>query len=157
MYKSFVLKILKIFIHLKCVSDIIPLGVIYAETVFLALVLRNNILSGFLVTWQSEVPQVERTFHLVQCVGARGLQEQRCVFSGRLPLHGELPRSGQEAAGQRGEVVTRVQDVGLAALAFLQPHEVRAGREERAGALAVELQDDAANAEHHPHCDHDVV
>ncbi len=79
------------------------------------------------------------------------------MFSGRLRPLGELPHSGQEAVGQRGEVVARVQDVGLAALAFLQPHEVRAGREERPGALAVQLQDDAADAEHHPHRDHDVV
>lgn len=79
------------------------------------------------------------------------------MFSGRLPPRGELPRSGQDAAGQRGEVVAGVQDVGLAALAFLQPHEVRAGREERAGTFPVELQDDAADAEHHPHRDHDVV
>lgn len=79
------------------------------------------------------------------------------MFSGRLPPRGELPRSGQDAAGQRGEVVAGVQHVGLAALSFLQPHEVRAGREEGPGAFPVELQDDAADAEHHPHCDHDVV
>lgn len=79
------------------------------------------------------------------------------MFPGRLRPPGELPHSGQEAVGQRGEVVPRVQDVGLAALAFLLPHEVRAGREERAGALAVQLQHDPADAEHHPHGDHDVV
>lgn len=70
---------------------------------------------------------------------------------------GQLPHSGQEAAGQRGEVVTRVQHVGLATLALLLPHEVRAGREEGAGALAVQLQDDAADAQHHPHRDHGKV
>lgn len=53
--------------------------------------------------------------------------------------------------------MARVQDVGLATLAFLQPHDVRAGREERPGALAVQLHDDASGAEHHPHRDHDVV
>lgn len=84
-------------------------------------------------------------------------QEQRRVLPHRLVALHELPRPGHDAAGQRGEVVARVQDVGLAALALLQPHEVRAGREERPGALAVELQDDAAHAEHHPHGDQDVV
>lgn len=79
------------------------------------------------------------------------------MLSGRLHPPGELPRSGQQPVAQRREVVTRVQDVGLAALAFLQPHEVRAGREEGAGALAVQLQDHAGDAEHHPHGDHDVV
>lgn len=79
------------------------------------------------------------------------------MFSRRLHPPGELPHSGQEAVGQRGEVVARVEDVGLAALAFLQPHEIRAGREERPLALTEELQDDAGDAEHHPHCDHDVV
>lgn len=79
------------------------------------------------------------------------------MFSDRLAPPGELPHSGQEAVGQRGEVVARIEDVGLAALAFLQPHEVRARREERPGALAVQLQHDAADAEHHPHCDHDIV
>lgn len=79
------------------------------------------------------------------------------MFSGRLRPLGELPRSGQEAVGQRGEVVARVEDVGLPALAFLQPHEVRAGREERPGTFAEELQDDAADTEHHPHRDHDEV
>lgn len=79
------------------------------------------------------------------------------MLSDLLPLRGQLPHSGQEAAGQRGEVVTWVQHVGLATLALLLPHEVRAGREEGAGALAVQLQDDAADAQHHPHRDHGVV
>lgn len=79
------------------------------------------------------------------------------MFSSHLCLPGELLCSGQEAAGQRGEMVAWVEDVGLAALAFLQPHEVRARWEERAGALTVQLQDDAADAEHHPHRDHGVV
>lgn len=79
------------------------------------------------------------------------------MFSGWFCPPGELLHPGQEAVGQRGEVVARVEDVGLAALAFLQPHEIRAGREERPGALTVQLQDDAAGAEHHPHRDHDVV
>lgn len=79
------------------------------------------------------------------------------MLSRRFRALGELPHSGQEAAGQRGEVVARVQDVSFAPLAFLLPHDIRAGREERPGALAVELQDDAAHAEHHPHCDHDVI
>lgn len=79
------------------------------------------------------------------------------MFSCRLGALGELPNSGQQAAGQRRDVVARVQDVRLAALALLLPHEIRAGREERPGALAVQLQDDAAHGEHHPHCDHDVV
>lgn len=53
--------------------------------------------------------------------------------------------------------MARVQHVGLAAFPLLLPHQVRAGREERAQALAVELQDDAADAEHHPDGDHDEV
>lgn len=85
------------------------------------------------------------------------LKEQRCVFSCRLLPLGELPQSGHDAVGQRGEVVARVEDVGLATLPFLQPHEVRAGREERPRALAVQLQDDTADAKHHPHRDHGVV
>lgn len=79
------------------------------------------------------------------------------MFPDRLPPHGELPHTGQEPVGQRGEVVARVQHVGLAALALLLPHDIRTGREERARSLAVELQDDAADAEHHPHGDQDVV
>ena len=79
------------------------------------------------------------------------------MFSRRLHPLGELPHPGQEAVGQGGAVVARVQDVGLAALAFLQPHEVRAGGEEGAGALSVQLQDHARDAQHHPHRDHDVV
>ncbi len=79
------------------------------------------------------------------------------MFSGRLCPLGELPRPRQEPVRQGGEVVARVEDVGLAAFAFLLPHEVRAGREERSGALAVQLQDDAADAEHNPHSDHGVV
>lgn len=54
-------------------------------------------------------------------------------------------------------MVARVQHVGLAAFSLLLPHEVRAGREEWAQALAVELQDDAPDSEHHPHGDHDKV
>lgn len=79
------------------------------------------------------------------------------MLSCRLHALGQLPCSGQEAVGQRGKVVARVQHVGRASLALLQPHEIRAGRKERPRALAVELQDDAADAEHHPHRDHDVV
>lgn len=86
-----------------------------------------------------------------------GLQEQRRMFSHRLLPQAQLLHPGQEPVGQRGEVVARVQHVGLAAFPLLLPHDVRAGREERAGALPVELQDDAADAEHHPHGDHDEV
>lgn len=75
----------------------------------------------------------------------------------RLSPPGQLLHPGQEAAGERGEVVARVQHVGLAALPLLLPHEVRAGREERAQALAVELQHDAADGQHHPDGDQDEV
>lgn len=85
------------------------------------------------------------------------LQQQRRVLPGRLHPLCELPRSSQKSIGQRREVVTRVQHVGLTAFALLQPHEVRAGREEGPRALPVQLQDDARDAEHHPHCNHDVV
>lgn len=54
-------------------------------------------------------------------------------------------------------MVARVQHVGLPAFPLLLPHEVRAGREERPQALAVDLQDDAADAKHHPDGDHDEV
>lgn len=79
------------------------------------------------------------------------------MFSGWLSPSGQLLHSGQEPVGQRGEVVARVQHVGLAAFPLLLPHEVRAGWEEGAQALAVELQDDAAHAEHHPDGDHGKV
>lgn len=79
------------------------------------------------------------------------------MFSRRLSLSGQLLHLGQDPVGQRGEVVARVQHVGLPAFPLLLPHEVRAGREEGAQALAVQLQDDAAHAEHHPDADHGEV
>lgn len=79
------------------------------------------------------------------------------MFSCRLHPLGQLPRSGQQAVVERGKVVAWVQDVRPAALALLLPHDVRAGREERPRALAVELVDNAGNAEHHPHRDHGEV
>lgn len=79
------------------------------------------------------------------------------MFSRRLPPPGQLLHPRQEAAGERGEVVARVQHVGPAAFPLLLPHEVRAGREERAQALAVELQDDASDGQHHPDGDQDEV
>lgn len=79
------------------------------------------------------------------------------MFSHRLSPPGQLLHPGQEAVGERGEVVARVQHVGLAAFPLLLPHEVRAGREERAQALAVELQDDAPDGQHHPDGDQDEV
>lgn len=79
------------------------------------------------------------------------------MFSRRLSPPGQLLHPGQEAAGERGEVVARVQHVGPAAFPLLLPHEVRAGWEERAQALAVELQDDAPDGQHHPHGDQDEV
>lgn len=85
------------------------------------------------------------------------LQEQGRVLPGQLLPPGHPPRPGQQAAGQRGEVVARVQHVGAAPLALLLPHEVRAGREEGPRALAVQLQDGAAHAQHHPRREHAEV
>lgn len=79
------------------------------------------------------------------------------MFSRWLSPPGQLLHPGQQAVGERGEVVARVQHVGLAAFPLLLPHEVRAGREERAQALAVELQDDAPDGQHHPDGDQDEV
>lgn len=85
------------------------------------------------------------------------LQQQRRVLPDRLLPPGHPASPGQEAAGQRGEVVARVQHVGAAPLALLLPHEVGAGREEWPRALAVQLQDDAAHAQRHPHGEHGEV
>lgn len=79
------------------------------------------------------------------------------MLARRLPPPDQLPRPLHQAPGQRGDVVARVQHVGLAALALLQPHEVRAGREERPRALAVQLQEHAAHAQRRPHRDQGVV
>lgn len=68
-----------------------------------------------------------------------GLKQERCVFSSWLTPPGELPGSSQDAVRQRGEVVAWIEDVGFTALAFLQPHDIRAGREEGTRALPVEL------------------
>lgn len=70
---------------------------------------------------------------------------------------GELAQACGDACGEGRRVVAGVQHVGLAALALLPPHEVRAGREEGPVALAVQLQHDARHAQHHPHRDHDEV
>lgn len=119
---------------------------------------ESLLVSVFFLIWDNTPPDYQDVKNASQemCVFG-GSQEQRCVFSRRLHPLGELPHPGQEAVGQGGAVVARVQDVGLAALAFLQPHEVRAGGEEGAGALSVQLQDHARDAQHHPHRDHDVV
>lgn len=87
------------------VSDLSPPGVESLQTSH----------SGFLVTWHSDTARTPLR-------GVGGLQEQRRLFSRRLHPSGELPHSGHEAVGERGEVVARVQDVGLAAFAVLHPH-----------------------------------
>lgn len=89
--------------------------------------------------------------------GGGGLEEEWCALPSGLPPAGELSESGQEAGGEGGDMVAGVQNVGLAALAFLLPHDIRAGWEERASSLPVELQDNPRNAQHHPHCDHDEI
>lgn len=68
-----------------------------------------------------------------------GLKEEGCALASRLSPASQLSGTGEETGREWGRVVAWVQNVGLAALPLLQPHEVRAGGEEGPCAFPVEL------------------